>query len=82
MNKYDFIKVGARVRWNDPGINDYDPEDRESQLNIEWEVDAIVGADDEAVTSDDDMILISSEYSEAEVYPDELEPYKSNFKHK
>lgn len=37
-NKYDFIKVGVKVRWNDPGINDYDPEDREEQLNIEWTV--------------------------------------------
>lgn len=82
MNKYDFIKVGARVRWNGPGINDYNPEDREEQLNTEWVVDAIVGSDEECVTTDCDIVLISSEYSEAEVYPSELEPYKSILKHK
>lgn len=80
-DKYDFIWVGAKVKWNDPGINDYDPEDREWKANIEWTVDGIVGADEDTVTSDCDIILISSEYSEAEVYPSELEPYKSNSKH-
>lgn len=74
-DKYDFIWVGAKVKWNDP-------EDREWKANIEWTVDGIVGADEDVVTSDCDIILISSEYSEAEVYPSELESYKSNLKHK
>lgn len=78
--KYDFIRVGAKVHWNDPAINDYDPEEREEQLNTEWVVDAILGRDEDEVTSDDDIVLISSEYSEAEVYPSELEPYKSHSK--
>lgn len=81
-NKYDFIKIGAKVKWNDPGIDEYDPEDREYVLSREFEVVSIHGLDEERVTSDDDIILISSEYSEAEVYPSELEPYKSNSKHK
>lgn len=81
-DKYGFIWVGAKVRWNDPGINDYEPKDREQQANIEWTVDAIVGSDEDVVTSDCDIILISSEYSEAEAYPSELEPYKSNPKHR
>lgn len=79
-DKYDFIRVGAKVRWNDPVIHDYDPEEREEQLNTEWVVDAILGLDEDEVTSDSDIILISSEYSEAEVYPSELEPYKSHSK--
>lgn len=81
-DKYDFIRVGAKVRWNDPAIHDYDPEEREEQLNTEWVVDAILGLDEDEVTSDSDIILISSEYSEAEVYPSELEPYKSHSKNK
>lgn len=79
-DKYDFIRVGAKVRWNVPAIHDYDPEEREEQLNTEWVVDAILGLDEDEVTSDSDIILISSEYSEAEVYPSELEPYKSHSK--
>ena len=79
-DKYDIIRVGAKVRWNDPAIHDYDPEEREEQLNTEWVVDAILGLDEDEVTSDSDIILISSEYSEAEVYPSELEPYKSHSK--
>lgn len=74
-NKYDFIKVGVKVRWNDPGINDYDPEDREEQLNIEWTVCEVRSDNEKTVTSDDDIILICCEGSEAEVYPCELEPY-------
>lgn len=79
-DKYDFIRVGAKVRWNGPAIHDYDPEEKEEQLNTEWVVDAILGLDEDEVTSDSDIILISSEYSEAEVYPSELEPYKSHSK--
>lgn len=74
--KYGFIKIGAKVRWEDPGIDDFCPEDREERLNMEWVVDVIVGVDEESVTSDDDIVFISSEYSEAEVLPCELKPFK------
>lgn len=31
MAKKHKLKVGDNVRWNDPGINDFDPEDRQIQ---------------------------------------------------
>lgn len=36
------FKKGDLVRWNDPGINDYDPEEREEVLGRVFEIDSIV----------------------------------------
>lgn len=61
------IKVGSIVRWNNPGIDDYDEADREEILNLQWVVDKIPEDFEE-----DSVICISNEYSEAEVLPWEL----------
>ena len=59
MNKYDFIKVGNTVFWHDP----------EGISNGEYEVISVPKE-----IEDDSIILIASEYSEAEVFPTELRP--------
>ncbi len=61
------LKVGSIVRWNNPGIDDYDEADREEILNLQWVVDKIPEDFEE-----DSVICISNEYSEAEVLPWEL----------
>lgn len=58
MSKYDFIKVGQTIFWNDP----------EKLSSGEYKV-ALVS--DENIT-DDSIILITSDTSEAEVLPSEL----------
>lgn len=58
-NKYAFIKVGKTVYWHDP----------EDITNGMYEV---VSVPDEI--EDDSIILIASDYSEAEVFPTELSP--------
>lgn len=67
MKKKSFIKVGARVKWNDPGLDDYDIKDRLDIIGREFEVCEIRG----------EIILISEVGggTEAEVFADELEPY-------
>ena len=61
------IKVGARVRWNDPAICDYPAKQRKAVLAREFEVCSIDG----------EIILISEVGggTEAQVFEDELEPY-------
>lgn len=60
---YDFIKKGNAVYWNDPeGISDGEYE--------------VVSAPEEI--DDDSVILIASDYSEAEVFPTELQPISQN----
>lgn len=65
------LEVGMRVKWNDPGIYDYEPEEREWVLNRIFIIDEILGEDGD----EDPMIRISEEngYSEAEVWAHELE---------
>ena len=63
-NKHGWVKVGSKCRWIDPGINDYDEQDREMMLNRVFEVVGIEG----------DIVSIESEHSFAEVYACELEP--------
>lgn len=60
MNDYDFIKEGAMVFWHDPdcGLSDG--------------VYEVISAPEEI--EDDSIILIASDYSEAEVFPTELSP--------
>ena len=57
--KYDFIKVGATVCWHDPeGISEGEYKVASVQDNLE----------------DDSVVLITSDFSEAEVFPTELSP--------
>lgn len=59
MEKYNFIKVGNVVYWHDP----------ENITSGEYEV---VSVPEEI--EDDSIILIASDFSEAEVFPTELHP--------
>lgn len=57
--KYDFIKVDATVYWHDPeGISEGEYKVFSVPVNLE----------------DDSVILIVSDFSEAEVFPTELSP--------
>lgn len=60
------ILIGDEVYWNDPAIHDLetDEERKDAWLTI-WKVDSI--------DEENEMVCISTEYSEAEVYPRELE---------
>lgn len=60
MNIFDFIKPGKKVFWNDPdnGVS-----------SGEYEVVSVP-----EVIEKDSVIMIASDYSEAEVYPSELQP--------
>ena len=58
------IEIGMLVKWNDTAINDFPVEQREIQLNREFEVIDIINCD---------MVLIADEYGEAEVFTGELE---------
>lgn len=66
---YSFIKVGTKVYWNDVAINDFDEEEREEQLKRIYTIDKIIN---------DEMVLISDEYSEVEVPINELTIIKSH----
>lgn len=74
-NKKNFphVKVGNYVHWNDPAINDFEPEDREEQLNLVWEIQQIDGT----LIEDSTVVHITREDGgEAEVYAHELRPLK------
>lgn len=74
MQDYKFIKVGARVFWNDPAINDYPEDEREWQrLTIYTILD--IKVDDGEEVNDDTIVCVRSEYGcEGEVYAEELSP--------
>ena len=59
--------VGQRVHWNDPGINDYEPEDRDDVLSRVFLVHDVDNRHGVAYIVEEDG------GSEAEVYTDELE---------
>lgn len=61
------LKVGTRVRWINPGIEDYPEEEREEILQLLWVIDSCPEEIEE-----DSIIAISNEYGEAEVLPMEL----------
>ena len=61
------FRVGQRVHWNDPGINDYDVKDREDVLNRVFLVHSVDNRHGVAFIVEEDG------GSEAEVYTDELE---------
>ena len=60
------LKVGDRVKWNDPNIEDYSKEERQNALKRVFTIDSISG----------DIYLISDGYSEAEVTKNELKKVK------
>ena len=68
--KFEDIKklaVGVKVRWINPGIEDYPEEEREEILRLVWVIDSCPDEIEE-----DSVIAISNEYGEAEVLPMEL----------
>jgi hypothetical protein len=65
---YEKLRKGTQVRWIDPAIEDYDPEDREEVLNRIFTIHDIP----EGEIFNDTIIGISNEESEAEVYAYEL----------
>jgi len=60
MSDYDFIRIGNKVFWHDPegGLSD----DVYQVVDVPEEIE------------EDSIILIASDYSEAEVFPAELSP--------
>lgn len=60
----NWLKVGSKVKWNDPGIDDYDEECRETVRNRVFTIKEING----------DVILIRCDGTEAEVPVHELDP--------
>lgn len=74
MQDYKHIRVGARVFWHDPAINDYPENEREwVRLTIYTIFDIKVNDGEEV--NDDTIVCVSSEYgNEGEVYAKELSP--------
>ena len=74
MNRDDNFYVGQRVQWNDPGLLDYEPEDRQ------WVTDRIFRIV-KFLDDDYDSVLIAeiNGTSEAEVYVSELVPLESDW---
>ena len=68
MGKYDFIKKGNLLYWNDPDNGKSDGAYK------------VISAPEEV--EDDSIILIASEYSEAEVFSSELSPINTGRSHK
>lgn len=69
----DWIKVGARVRWYDPAIDDYSGEEYLELLDTEFEIFEI----------EEDIIRIApagevDSGCVTEVYEDEIEPFMYN----
>ena len=61
------FKKGQKVFWNDPGIYDYDKEDRPFVLSRVFEIQEVDNRNGTAT------IFCEETCSEAEVYTDELE---------
>lgn len=70
--KYSKIKIGSKVKWNDPAVEDYDTKYRKKVLNRIFKVFSINNGGDERCESGDDIVCISDGFSEAEVYAREL----------
>lgn len=67
MKKQGFF-LGQHVRWNDPGLHDYDPSDWDWLRNRIFEIDEFL--------DDGEMVHLSEVdgFSEAEAFTHELEP--------
>ena len=75
---YEWLKKSnALCKWNDPGIEDYDEEDRGVVKQQTYEIISIAYEDDTNTIYDDTIILIGNQDSEIEVYASELEEFFS-----
>lgn len=70
--KYKNIKIGSKVKWNEPGIEDYDIKYRKKVLDRIFKVFSINNGKSEKCENGDDIVGISDGFSEAEVYAREL----------
>ena len=62
MNAF-YIRIGTKVKWNDPAIDDYKEEERELQKSRVYEVVDIIN---------EDAVLLEDEFGEVEAYVNEL----------
>ena len=62
MNAF-YIRIGTKVKWNDPAIEEFDGEERELQKSRVYEVVDIIN---------EDAVLLEDEYGEVEAYVSEL----------
>ena len=66
------LKIGDKVRWNDPAIEDNEPENKKEFLSRIFKITNIY-SDEEDDIEDDTICYISDGFTEAEVYASELE---------
>lgn len=59
------MRIGQKVKWFDPAINDYPIEERETQRNRVYTIIDFIN---------DEMCLIADEYGESEVLITEIDP--------
>jgi hypothetical protein len=59
------MRIGQKVKWNDPAIDDYPIEERETQRNRVYTIVKYIN---------DEMCLIADEYGESEVFITEIDP--------
>ena len=59
------MRIGQKVKWFDPAINDYPIEERETQSNRVYTIVKYIN---------DEMCLIADEYGESEVLITEIDP--------
>lgn len=57
------FRIGDKVKWEDPGLDDFDFNERESQKERVYEIIEVLN---------DEMFLISDDYGNSEVFVDEL----------
>lgn len=62
MNAF-YIRIGTKVKWNDPAIEEFEGEERELQKSRVYEVVDIIN---------EDAVLLEDEYGEVEAYVSEL----------
>lgn len=58
------MRIGDKVKWNDPAIDDFDPEEIEIQRKRVYTLIEVIN---------DEICLISDDFGDSEVYFDELE---------
>ena len=58
------MRIGDKVKWNDPAIDDFDPEEIEIQRKRVYTIIEVIN---------DEICLISDDFGDSEVYFDELE---------
>lgn len=62
MNAF-YIRIGTKVKWNDPAIEEFEEEERELQKSRVYEVVDIIN---------EDAVLLEDEFGEVEAYVNEL----------